>query len=428
LPSSVTIPAGAQSAPLDVDALEDTPGSNDPETVTETIQPNPAYVVGSPSSADVAIVEQPSSTVTIAATTADTTEGSGPPGEFTVTRTTPYTGDLAVAYNLSGTAVNGTDYQTLSGTVTIVATTPTISETGGSDGVFTVSRTGPLAAPLTLTYQAGGNGQPDDYQPLSGQVTIPAGQATATIDVTPLDDGESDDGQGPTTLTVGLSGADDGSFNLGQQSSASMTIDEDPPPLVFMASTLLYAAEGGAAAEVIVSRTGPVDGPLTVSYYTSGNAYLGMDYDSLSGSVTIPAGSHDAAIALEDGSQSDQYNPSGEVVDLSLTADGQDYGVGNSSLAQVLILESPLPTVTIAATADASESGADGEFSVTRTGPTDQPLTVTYDLNNSTAVPGTDYQALSGTVTIPAGARAAPIEVSPLPDGGDHCRDDADDH
>jgi hypothetical protein len=119
LPSSITIPAGSQTAVLQVAALEDTPGGNDPETVTETIQPGNNYTIGSPSSADVSILEQATSTVTIAATTPSTAEdspGAPGPGEFTVTRTAPFDSALSVTYSLSGTAVNGTDYQTLSRT------------------------------------------------------------------------------------------------------------------------------------------------------------------------------------------------------------------------------------------------------------------------------------------------------------------------
>ena len=64
----------------------------------------------------------------------------------------------------------------------------------------------------------------------------------------------------------------------------------------------------------------------------------------------------------------------------------------------------------------ASESGPDtGTFTVSRTGSTEFALTVYYSLGG-TAANGVDYQELSGSVTIPAGANAAPVDVRPVDD------------
>ena len=74
--------------------------------------------------------------------------------------------------------------------------------------------------------------------------------------------------------------------------------------------------------------------------------------------------------------------------------------------------------VTIEATdASASETGPDtGSFRVTRTAATTNgALTVNYTLSG-TAVNGSDYAALSGSVVIPAGALSADIVVTPLED------------
>ena len=74
-------------------------------------------------------------------------------------------------------------------------------------------------------------------------------------------------------------------------------------------------------------------------------------------------------------------------------------------------------SVTITATdANASEAGLDaGQFTVTRTGSTASGLAVDYTVAG-TATSGSDYQALPGTLTIPAGALTATIGVTPLND------------
>jgi Calx-beta domain-containing protein len=72
--------------------------------------------------------------------------------------------------------------------------------------------------------------------------------------------------------------------------------------------------------------------------------------------------------------------------------------------------------VTIAATTStAAEGRINGAFTVTRAGSTTAPLSVRYTVTG-TATATTDYRALSGTLTIPAGAASAKILVVPIAD------------
>jgi len=59
-------------------------------------------------------------------------------------------------------------------------------------------------------------------------------------------------------------------------------------------------------------------------------------------------------------------------------------------------------------------TGTAAEFTIFRTGGI-EPLTIDYTISG-TATAGTDYTALSGSVTVPAGARTVKIPVVPLPD------------
>jgi N-acetylneuraminic acid mutarotase len=76
---------------------------------------------------------------------------------------------------------------------------------------------------------------------------------------------------------------------------------------------------------------------------------------------------------------------------------------------------SALPVVSAAASGQPSESGATVTFTFTRTGSTASSLAVTYTLGG-TATNGTDYVALSGAVTIPAGSASASITLKPIDD------------
>jgi len=74
------------------------------------------------------------------------------------------------------------------------------------------------------------------------------------------------------------------------------------------------------------------------------------------------------------------------------------------------------PTVSVEATEpDASEDGNSGQFTFTRTGNTDNPLTVNYS-ESGTATAGTDYEALTGTVEIPAGEDSVTVRIIPMDD------------
>lgn len=68
-----------------------------------------------------------------------------------------------------------------------------------------------------------------------------------------------------------------------------------------------------------------------------------------------------------------------------------------------------LPTVTVTAVDPGAQEAAKdpGAFAVTRMGGADAPLTVNYSVTG-TATAGDDYQALPGSVTIPAGECCTP--------------------
>jgi N-acetylneuraminic acid mutarotase len=93
-------------------------------------------------------------------------------------------------------------------------------------------------------------------------------------------------------------------------------------------------------------------------------------------------------------------------------------GAQNNKICFVQVTSIDASQNTIAITAPdalASESGASGYFKVTRTGPTSSSLMLNYLIGGS-AENGADYNTLSGSVTIAAGATSANITVTPRAD------------
>jgi subtilisin family serine protease len=172
--------------------------------------------------------------------------------------------------------------------VTVTATTAQATEAGPQDGVFTISRTGSTSAPRTVLYTVTGTATAgSDYVALPGAVTIEAGSSTATVTVTPIDDGlyESDE-------SVVLSIVADAAYTVGSPASATVTIisDDLPPDLVI--TSVVVPAIGGADADLVVTDTAKNQGTgsavaSATGFYLSTNAILDAN-DVFLGSRQVP--------------------------------------------------------------------------------------------------------------------------------------------
>jgi subtilase family serine protease len=159
--------------------------------------------------------------------------------------------------------------------VTVTASTPQATETGPTNGIFTVSRAGDTTAALTVYYTVGGTAVAGtDYVALAGSVTIDAGSAAATIAVTPIDDTayESDES---VILTVTA----DNAYGLGSPSQATVTIVSDDLPPDLVVASMTAPSTGGADADIIVTDTTKNQGtgpslPSTTGFYLSTNTSL----------------------------------------------------------------------------------------------------------------------------------------------------------
>ena len=299
--------------------------------------------------------------------------------------------------------------------LTVVATVPLASKVGPVNGVFTLTRQGDLTSALTAPYSltpTALNGY--DYQYLSGEAYFAPGMATTTVTIVPKTD-VPDDGVQTVTLTL----QPVPNYFIGVPNSATVTISDQPLPGtdVTLSVSDPNASETGPTGPqpgtFLVSRTGGTDSPVTVYYSLAGTAVNGVDYQTLDRTVVIPAGATSAPITIDpiaiDGIDGDKS------VIVTLETDPA-YTLGLATSAAIVIADSA-PTIRISATkTNAAETGplgsSTGEFTVTRDGSTSNDLVVYYTLGGS-AVDGTDYNSLGGSVTIPAGSSSAAIVVQP---------------
>src|SRR5262249_46748087 len=144
------------------------------------------------------------------------------------------------------------------------------------------------------------------------------------------------------TLTLAASTA----YTVGNPNSATVTIhDDNSPPTVTVTSPDNQASEfpNTDTGTFRVWRTGSTARALTVSFAMSGTATNGNDYQSISTSITIPAGQSFADIPLA--AIHVTVVEGDELATLTLAA-GTGYTVGSPSSATVTIHDD-IPAVTV---------------------------------------------------------------------------------
>jgi len=337
--------------------------------------------------------------------------------------------------------------------VSIRAADTNASESGDT-GLFVIKREGPTNTSLSVFFLVGGSATPGvDYTNLTSPVVIPAGADHAPLVVNPIDDVLR---EGRESVVVQLVPSPTMGpiepYRLGYPSNAIVWIeDNEPPPpeppVVTICATDPNASEPGLLTVIdpgvfTVRRDRGTNGSLLVHYAVAGTASNGVDYIRLTNTVVIPAGSWTANIVVF---PLDDVLPEGTetvVARLLIPADcvldvfplpASCYRVGSPSEAVVYIADNdepppPLPVVNIVAVdPEASEippvpPGMEmpqridpAVFAVRRDGDTNTVLEVLYRIGG-TASNGVDYVRLSGVARIPAGAKAAPIEVIPIDD------------
>ncbi len=175
-------------------------------------------------------------------------------------------------------------------------------------------------------------------------------------------------------------------------------------------------AEGGTA-EFVVTLTPASTEPVTVNFETAdGTAKAGSDYTETSGTLTFTAGQPTKTISVstvdDDAQESDERfmvtlrNPDGATLD-DHTGEGtirdNDDGGGGS-----------LPTLSVGDAAVVE--GDTATFRVTLSAASENVVTVSYKTKDGTAVAGSDYTAMAGTLRFEPGETTKTLRVPTVDD------------
>ncbi|WP_418127723.1 Calx-beta domain-containing protein [Variovorax sp. KK3] len=323
---------------------------------------------------------------------------------------------------------------------------PAVSEAGGFVE-FTVTLTGQSSQPISVTYGTANGAGPNaaiagqDYTAMTGVLTFqPSAQGTQTIKVqVPI----TNDTQyeGPETFQMVLSNPTAGAI-IGQNAGTGVgtivddgtgvvppggSSDDDRPSLVISNPTVNEGA-GFAVFTLTLSNTSKQDTTVSLAL-TDGTATGGaVDYGTVAGNVANLQVSNDngqtwtsATTAIIGAGQTqvqvrtpitdDQIDEVDETFKLTATVTG---GVVTPATTRVegeatIADNDGAPTLSIDSPPAVSEAGGFVEFTVTLTGQSSQPISVTYGTANgagpNAAIAGQDYTAMTGVLTFQPSAQ-----------------------
>jgi hypothetical protein len=253
-----------------------------------------------------------------------------------------------------------------------------------------------------------------DYTPAAGTLTIPSGSLSATVTVNVLGDTLDEP---PETFAVNLSNPVNAT--LGDAHGECTIDDNDAAPTLSVADLTITEGDSGtknALFHVSLSTATGLD--VTVAYATAdGTAMAGSDYTATAGTLTLPAGSTSATIPVPILGDVDDELDETFLMNLTLPvnatlADGQ---------GQATIADDDGPAISIEDTSvvEGNTGSVNAVFTVRLSGVSIQTVSVDYQASDGTAVDGSDYNAVSGTLTFSQGVTMRTLTVPVLGDTAD---------
>lgn len=300
--------------------------------------------------------------------------------DFTVTKTGGSGSAITVSYQtVDGSASAGSDYTTKSGTLTFVASSPTVAETQ------TVS----VAVSPDSTFEPSENFKLKLSNAVNATLSNDEGLGTiANDDVAP-----------PPSMSVS-----DASGNEGDAANFVVTLSSPPGPgQTAVVDWALEAAEGeGVATE-------------------------GTDYQDLSGSAVFTAGEDEQTISVP--TTEDLVDELDETFTLKLTkpspagSGGYTYSIAQDFAVGTITDDDAAPSLSVGDVRVEAE-GAGGEtavatFTVTKNGLTDRAVTVHYATADDAAVAGADYVESAGELSFAPEETEKQVSVNVSGDGLD---------
>lgn len=234
-------------------------------------------------------------------------------------------------------------------TVTVNSSLPTISVAiadaeaakPANYATFIINRSGELSKPVTIRYTTGGtavNGS--DYSKLKGSIKFRPGQTSATITVKPQKKAVF---SGDKTVMLAIT--PDQTYSVEAASEAIVTILSDPVVSIEASRPNASESTGTTGQFTVTRKARDISQSLKLMVGVGGTAKGGSDYDpKIPKSIEIPA--NQSSVTLDIVPILDTLAEGEETVTVALKADRRgNYALGSLSSATVTIFEGAVPSI-----------------------------------------------------------------------------------
>lgn len=270
--------------------------------------------------------------------------------------------------------------------------------------VVTLSEPSPETVTVGSATADGSATAGSDYQALSGTLTFLPRQVEQTIAVTVIGDDAPEVNE---TFRVVLS--EPVNAVLGDAQGTGTIVGDDEPVLEILDRQLVEGDSGTTYMAFPVRLSAAAEADVQVSYATAdGTARAGTDYGATSGVLIFTAGQTEKTVLVP---VLGDLHPESDEMFLVRLSQATVVAIADAEAVGTIVDDDPVLTVHDVTVTEGSGDQTAIEFtiSLSRRPVASKPVTVRYDTTDGTAVAGSDYLQISGTLTFTSDA-ADPLD------------------
>lgn len=214
---------------------------------------------------------------------------------------------------------------------------------GGANGQFTLTRTGDNSGALAVNYTMSGSAaNGTDYTTLSGTVTFQPGTITTNLAVTVSNDSSAEFNE-TAVLTIGSGGG----YAIGTAAATVTIADNEPTEIAFNTIVTNQLLESYAPSKVTLqlARRGLLTAPVAINLASTGAATRGADFNA---PVTVNLAANAATTNITLTPINDQAYEGNELAAMTVIAGSYAIGVTNTAYALIIDDEYPAGGVLFA--------------------------------------------------------------------------------
>jgi RHS repeat-associated protein len=295
----------------------------------------------------------------------------------------------------------------------------------GNDGTtnasLIVSLDTPSSKTITVDYTTveGTAKEGVDYQAKSGTITFAPGETSKTIDVAIIGDKLDE-----IDKAFGVNLSNPSNALIADDRGEVTIFDDDASPFITINDTSVTEGDAGTVNAIFtVTLASPSSRVITVDFTTvDGTAVAGIDYQTLSGTLTFNPG--ETTQTIEVAIIGNSKNEIDKAFSVSLN-NATNATIADDSGTITIIDNDPLPGITVdgITVIEGNEGSQQALFNVSLSAISSQSVSVDFATEDGTAKEGKDYTAKEGTLTFAPGETTKTIAIEILGDNLDEANE-----